>query len=110
MENTSIKSLETAIRSQLKSLGYFSIEIQDENENEKSFNVIADGNLRKIFIKVLVQLVSDHIMELTSEQIMSIKDNAKTIKKEPWAAIMRVNDKGELIENIHWRNLSKQST
>ena len=107
MATTNIKPLESIIRSQLKALGYFSIEIQDEHE--KSFNVIADGNFRNIFIKVLIRALNEHIKELTSSEIEAIKRNANTVKKEPWAAIMSVNERGELIDGITWKNLSRQT-
>ena len=103
---SNIKSFESIIQSQLKSLGYFSIRIQEENE--ESFNVIADGSFRKIFLRVLVRLVSEHINDLTNDEITVIKRNANTVNKEPWAAIMCVNENGELTDEIHWKNLAKQ--
>lgn len=107
MTTPNIKPLESMIRSQLKALGYFSIEIQDEHE--KSFNVIADGNFRNVFIKVLVRLLSEHIKELNPSEIEAIKRSANSVKKEPWAAIMSVNEKGELVDGITWKNLSRQT-
>lgn len=107
MKKAAVKSLKLAIRSELRSLGYISINIK--NKNLKGFNVIADGYLRSIFLGVLVRLASDYSKEitLTPEEIQLIKSNASTINKEPWAAIMHVNEKGELIGSIRWKNLSK---
>jgi|SRR5579859_157182 len=100
-----LKTIEGVIRSRLKSLGYFNIEIR--NEHERSFNVIADGNLRKIFLLVVIYLVSEHIKNLTDEEIKEIKETATNIEKEPWAAVMKVNERGELVDDIKWTNLSK---
>lgn len=109
MPTPQLKSIEGVIRSQLKSLGYFNIEIKNDHEQERSFNVIADGNLRKIFLQVMIYFVYEHINSLTIEQIKEIKKMASNIEKEPWAAVMKVNERGELVEDIKWTNLSKVS-
>jgi len=105
MPAENIKSVEGVIRSQLRSLGYFNIEIKEEDE--RSFNVLADGNLRSIFLFVIFYLVSEHFKSLSQEEIKKVKEHADTVKKEPWAAIMKVNEKGELVDSIQWKNLSK---
>lgn len=101
-----IHSIETTFKNQLKDIGYFNIEIK--NEKARSFSVIAEGALRSIFILVIFYLVSEHLKDLTNEEILDIKQNADTFKKEPWAAVMRVNEKGELVDSIQWTNLSRQ--
>ena len=74
-----IKSVEGLIRSRLKSLGYFNIEIKDEQDT--TFKVIADGALRSILLQVVVYLGSEHFKSLTIEQITDLKHSANTIKK-----------------------------
>lgn len=107
MPAENLKPLEGVIRSQLRSLGYFHIEI--ENENERSFSVIADGSFRSIFLFVVICLVSEHIKSLSKEEIVNVKQKAIGVEKEPWTAIMQVNEKGELVDDIQWTNLSKHT-
>lgn len=108
METINIKTFESIIRKQLSSIGYFDIEISDEKKD--SFDVVALGKMRKIFLKVLVKLATDRLIELTTAEISGIKRVATENQKEPWAAIMYVDEKGELIDGIKWKDLSKATT
>ena len=47
--------------------------------------------------------------ELSQDKINSIKKEAKKNEKEAWAAVMKVDEQGKLVEDIHWTNLSKQT-
>lgn len=104
---TDLKPLENAMKSHLRSLGYFNIEIQDDNKDDRSFNVIADGTLRQMFILVLILLANETNKSLSKEKIKHIKSEAKKQEKEAWTAIMKVDETGKLIEDIKWTNLSK---
>ena len=102
------QAIESIIRSQLRALGYHSIQIEKEDIKNKSFDVIAEGALRNIFLRVLVRMVSEGFQELSPNEIIKIKQEAQSVMKEPWTAILSVNEKGELIDKIQWKNLSRQ--
>jgi len=105
MTNENLKHFKSVIRSRLRSLGYFKIEI--ENEQDRRFNVIANGLLREIFLLVTIYSTSEQISTLTKEEVDTIKAEAEKIEKEPWVAFMQVNESGESVEHIQWKNLSK---
>lgn len=99
-----LTTIEKVLKSELREIGYYNIKIN--NEREKQFDVIAESTLRSIFILVVICLVSDHLKKLTKDEIQTAKEKAGSIKKEPWAAIVTVNDKGELADRIKWKDLS----
>jgi hypothetical protein len=103
--SSTIHAIEGVIRSQLRSLGYHNIKI--EKEQDKTFNVIADGTLRNIFLKVLIKLVSEQFQDLSTAEISKIKEEAQQVQKEPWTAVLMVNEQGQLIDRIRWTNLNK---
>lgn len=109
MAQGTLKPIENAMKVHLRSLGYFKIEIKRENRNERSFEVIAEGALRKMFIKVLIFWANEEVGNLSSQKILSIKREAKRNEKEAWAAIMKVDKDDKIVKEIKWTNLSKQT-
>jgi hypothetical protein len=100
------QAIESVIRSQLRALGYYDIQI--ENEQDRRFNVIAEGNLRNIFLCVVIKLVSESF-DFSKAEISRIKQKAKSVEKEPWTALMVVNENGQLADRIRWTNLAKHT-
>lgn len=100
------QSIEDIMRTTLKSLGYFRIELDSENQNQ--YYVLADGNSRKIIVQVKDSKSSTYPPKPTVEEIKILKAKAKDSDREPWAALMKIDsNSGELIDNILWFNLSK---
>jgi hypothetical protein len=104
--DSTIRGVENFIRLELKSLGYFDIQILEETQT--IFDVIAEGPLRNIYLKVLIRQASDHKMNLTQEEILEVRKQAESHSKEPWTAILHVNEGGQIADKIIWKNLAKQ--
>lgn len=102
-----IPSAQQIIKSELRSLGYYKIQVTKEQSD--TLQLIADGNLRSIFLQVkitpAVKYQNGHTF--SKEQITNIKKEASMLNKEPWTAVIKVGTDGELIESILWTNLSK---
>jgi hypothetical protein len=99
-----VHSAETVVKTNLRSLGYFNIEF--EVENAHSLNVIAEGTLRSILLKVLI---GTNWTEILSNQsaIQKIKNDAHSRHKEAWMAFLSVGADGKIQQNIEWKNLEK---
>jgi len=97
-------NISITIKTWLKSLGYYKIEIEKQMDN--SFVVIADGNLRQIFLDVKVFSYSKKQVKLTSKEKNEIQKQARNSNREPWTAIVKMDKVGESVEKIEWANLS----
>lgn len=106
MLSQSIQSIEHLIKSKLKSLGYFHFEIKGTMDN--SFTLVADGNMRSIFLCVNVLEASETQKTLSTTEINNIKKTAEELHKEPWAAYVKVNEsESEMVDSLEWKDLSK---
>ena len=101
-------TIKDIIRTQLKDLGYYKIDVNKEQAD--FLEIIADGDLRSIFLQVKVTPVSQHNNYFSKIEIDKIKHGAAAVKKEPWAAVVKIGMDGELIEGIQWTNLSKKAS
>lgn len=101
-----IPTIQQIIRSELKSLGYYKISVSKEQSN--LIEIVADGNLRSIFLQVKVTPVAEYKNGSTfsRSEINKIKVGAAQLNKEPWTAVVKIGTDGELIDSIKWTNLS----
>ncbi|GAB2840879.1 hypothetical protein [Ferruginibacter profundus] len=104
-----IPSAQQIIKGELKSLGYYKIHVNKEESD--ALQIVADGNLRSIFLEVRVTPAAEYKNGHTfsKQEIALIKKEAEHIKKEPWTAVIKIGTDGSLIESILWTNLSKKS-
>lgn len=103
-----IPTVQQIIKSELKSLGYYKIQVSKEQSD--ALQIIADGSLRSIFLEVRVTPAAEYKNghTFTKNEITTIKKGAALINKEPWTAVVKIGTDGELIESILWTNLSKE--
>lgn len=97
-----INPAESYIKQQLRSLGYYNIQIKSENASENSFDLIALGNLRNIYLMVKIVTTPHKTFRLSSKVKDEIKENAEKFDKEPWAALVEVNPSQEIVNNVMW--------
>ena len=101
-------SIEKIIFSSLKSLGYFKIVVLEKNEN--TYDLEADGNLRKILLKVRIS----HSPEMSristrSKDLTKFKVDAMNMHREPWIAQLHLDNEGQLSQSIKWQKLPSGS-
>lgn len=106
MQEIKLKPLKLELKSLLRSLGYFNIEFGKNKKSDFSFEMIADGTLRSIYLEVRVSIGSKKKIRLSESEINLIKSKAYAKEKEPWVAIVSVNDSSSLEHSIKWKDLS----
>ena len=103
MEN--VQPVEYIMRSTLKPLGYFKIEIDSRNRTHPYF--LADGNSRRIIVQVQIGEYPNSPTQPSEAEIKELKKIAENSNREAWLALIKINSEGELVDTVLWMNLSK---
>ena len=101
-----IKLIENEISTALRSLGFFNIEI--ETQEDERLSVTADGTLRNILLIVLVAKATTGQKKnrISEEIVTSTKQHAMSSHREPWSALVSFNSRKRKVDNITWADLS----
>jgi GTPase len=105
MPSNNLKAVEKAISSSLRSFGYFKIDIDETHDDHIAIH--ADGTLRRIFLMVIIIKIStDPNYHISEKEIAKIKVKAKSEQREPWSAFVKIDNEGQVLTRIQWKDLS----
>lgn len=90
---------EEIVVSLLRSLGYFRV-VNDAD-------IEADSGMRRILVDVIVAQYPKKPKFPSEDVISHLKLLADEKGREPWAALLQINDKGHLVGNVIWTDLRK---
>lgn len=93
------------IKGELKSLGYYKVEISEWEENIIKVN--ADGDLNNISVNFHCSHETINLKDIPKVELKEISQSAKSHERDPWYAQIICNKEKDTPEKVEWVNILK---